>query len=254
MIRDWKNFNEVDFREELQRELVSFSINCRNLNGNAKFNRFLKLFNKLVNKHLPLRQCTRKERKRRTNPWMSNAIYKSIKTKNKLYFIQRKYPFVRNKIKYKRHRNELNRIILIAKREYYKSKLQFCANKSKAIWSVINEILSKKKKITKINKIANANDELVEQPIKIATAFNTYFGNVGKHLASNITPLPHKIFSNRAPQSFVLFDTSADEISKLIASLNPKKGNRINDAPTAIVKLSNYIIAPFLCDIFNSCI
>ena len=68
--------------------------------------------------------------KRQENPWMTNAIYKSIKPKNKLYFIKRKHRLIANEIRYKKHRNCLNRIIKFAKKEYYKSKLQLAANKS----------------------------------------------------------------------------------------------------------------------------
>merc|ERR1712168_1473153 len=110
-----------------------------NLNGSKKFAQFVKIMDSIVNKYLPLRPCTRKEIRRRQNPWMTNAIYKSIKTKNKLYFIKLKHRLLRNEVAYKRHRNILNHLIKKAKQNYYKTRLENSANRSKAIWFVINE-------------------------------------------------------------------------------------------------------------------
>ena len=153
MIRDWKNFNKDAFRKELKTKLTLFSSNTQNLDPNAKFNRFMKIADTVVNKYLPLRPCTNKEQRRRENPWMTNAIFKSIKNKDKLYFIKMKYRLAINEQRYKQYRNYLNRIIRKAKKDYYITKLQASANKSKAIWSVINEILSKKRKELKLRKL-----------------------------------------------------------------------------------------------------
>ena len=253
MIRDWKNFKKDAFRKELKTKLTLFSSNTQNLDPNAKFNRFMKIADTVVNKYLPLRPCTNKEQRRRENPWMTNAIFKSIKNKDKLYFIKMKYRLAINEQRYKQYRNYLNRIIRKAKKDYYITKLQASANKSKAIWSVINEILSKKRKRTEIKKIKTPNGQHTNDPQQIADAFNNYFCSIGSKLASEIPDVPHKIFSPRVQHSFALFETNPEEISKLIAALNPKKGNRLNDIPTSMIKLSNYIISPFLSEIFNSC-
>ena len=61
MIRDWKNFNKDAFRKELKTKLTLFSSNTQNLDPNAKFNRFMKIADTVVNKYLPLRPCTNKE-------------------------------------------------------------------------------------------------------------------------------------------------------------------------------------------------
>ena len=251
--RDYSKFKKAEFLKELKTKLDNLSINNRNWDGNAKFNRFIKVTNALVNKYLPLRPSTKKEIKRRQNPWMTNAILKSIKTKNQLYFIKCKYRLQMNINRYKKHRNMLNRVIIMAKQDYYKLKLQSSANKSKAIWSVINEILSKKKKTSSINKIRAVNGQILNQPSQIADAFNTYFGNIGKQLASKIPQTPHAISSARVSNSMSLFNTTTDEVSKLISSLNVRKGNRINDMPTSVLKLSNNVISPFLCVVFNDC-
>ena len=253
-IRDWKKFKINDFRHELIRKISTFRKNRRmNRNGNSKFNAFLKIFKTAVNKYLPLRLCNDKDKKRRENPWMTNSIYNSIKTKNKLYFIKQKYRSFVNENNYRKHRNLLNRVIKLAKKQYYKDKLHKSANRSKAIWSVINEILSKKKTKNTIKTIKNSSGCSLNEPFQIANAFNLYFAEIGKKLAADIPNTPHRIYSPRVLNSFQLFDTSTEEISKLITELNPRKGNRIGDIPTSMIKLSNQIISPILCDIYNTC-
>ena len=53
--------------------------------------------------------------------------------------------------------------------------------------------------------------------------------------------------------SFQLYNTSDIEVSNLIQDLNPRKSNRMTDAPTNLIKCANYVISPILCDVFNYC-
>ena len=125
---------------------------------------------------------------------MSNAIYKAICNKDKLYFKQLKHRTLPNISRYKTHRNKLNRIIITAKKMYYKTKLDLSANRSKAMWSVINEILSKKKKKSSVKRIKKLDGQYTSNKAEIAETFNNYFSNIGTQLASSIPDKPHTIF------------------------------------------------------------
>ena len=111
-----KNFDISGYRNELNNKLHSLNTCSTNLDGNAKLKRFMKITESVVNKYLPLRPCTNKEKRRCENPWMTNAIYKAIRNKDKLYFRKLKHRTLINIARYKRHRNYLNRIIKTAKR------------------------------------------------------------------------------------------------------------------------------------------
>ena len=84
--------------------------------------------------------------------------------------------------KYKRHRNILNRLIKKTKLNYYKQQLDSSGNKSKIIWSVINEILSKRKKGTSIEKVKKWDGTATTSPMEMANIFNEHYVNVGKKL------------------------------------------------------------------------
>ena len=66
--RDYKQFNEQLFLNDLFRELYPLNYNRSNINGNCLFNRFHHIFKKLVDKHLPLIPYTNKELHRLENP------------------------------------------------------------------------------------------------------------------------------------------------------------------------------------------
>ena len=129
IIRDYKNLNKTPFLNDLYKQLYTINNNDQNVDVNVLFSRFHKIFFEIVDKHIPLRTCRRKELRRQLNPWSTNAILKSINTKNKLYFIKLKYRTIENDNKYKKYRNKLNHIIKKAKADYYKMKLESYGNK-----------------------------------------------------------------------------------------------------------------------------
>ena len=50
------------------------------------------------------------------------------------------------------------------------------------------------------------------------------------------------------------FSATPEEIYLLIVDIKTKKAVRENDISNNLLKLSNTVIPPFLCTIFNSCI
>ena len=53
---------------------------------------------------------------------------------------------------------------------------------------------------------------------------------------------------------FFFFPATPEEIYLLIGDIKTKKAVRENDISNNLLKLSNTVISPFLCTIFNSCI
>ena len=71
--------------------------------------------------------------------------------------------------------------------------------------------------------------------------------------ALNLMNLPtlHCLIS---PTRSFFFPATAEEIYSLIGNIKIKKAVRENDITNKLLKLSNAVISPFLCNIFNSCI
>ena len=123
------------------------------------------------------------------------------------------------------------------------------------MWNIINRKLYKKRKKNqiKVKKIKNKQGELVTSNDEISKAFNSFFVNIGKDLASSIRNVPLTIHSKSVKHSIQLYDTTEDEIKKIIKNLSSKKCTRTNDVPTKFLKISVDIISPFLSRLFNFC-
>ena len=79
----------------------------------------------MVNGQAPLPIRSRKERKLQKKPWLSSALLKSIRIKNKIYAnLQKRYD-KQQFISYKSYRNALNRAIEQAKQNYYNNAILY---------------------------------------------------------------------------------------------------------------------------------
>ena len=85
-----------------------------------------------------MKKATRKQRcfKKR---WLTKALLKSIKTKNKLYKKYLQVPTVDNSSLYKTYKNKLNHTLCLAKRWYYEKKLEDAKSNTHATWKILNE-------------------------------------------------------------------------------------------------------------------
>ena len=123
MVRDYSKFKQSEFLKDLSSSLEPLKRIKNGENSNNIFQNFLSILNKVVDRHVPLRECTKKDDRRRDNPWITEGIIKSISTKFKLYSKKLKCNSPENDRIYKKYRNHLNRLIENRKREYYKRKL-----------------------------------------------------------------------------------------------------------------------------------
>ena len=147
--RSRANFDARKFLSHLQNDLQMIKSDSQvlsHINFNAAFECFLQIFKNIVNLHAPVKKRSRKQRRLHQKPWITKAIFISIKHKQKLYvshFINGDNIF---KQFYKRYANTLTRIKERTKTMYYHDSLSFNTNNTYATWEVIKEILAKSTK------------------------------------------------------------------------------------------------------------
>ena len=119
-----KNFNTEKFVENLSLNFINYKVdNAKSIN--KQFENFLSLFTLVVNGQAPLPIRSRKEQKLQKKPWLSSALLKSIRIKNKIYAnLQKRYD-KQQFISYKSYRNALNRAIEQAKQNYYNNAILY---------------------------------------------------------------------------------------------------------------------------------
>jgi len=136
-----KTFNIEEFLIDLHLQLstIDFDSTIACVNNDAQ--QLLKIFKLVLDKHAPLRPMTRKEKRLNKKPWITKGIFKSIKTKNRLFRSYFKSNDPEKKYFYKKYLNKLTHLKNLSKRLYYENKIRNSRHDSSKTWSIINEII-----------------------------------------------------------------------------------------------------------------
>ena len=185
------NFNLNNFLADLQEALTSLFGNKDDgdhSNLDVLFNQFLRIIKNTINLHAPLRQYSRKPRRLRQKPWITKAILKSLKHKQKLhssYFINRNdVP----KQYYKKYSNLQTRIKDRSKSLHYQDVLNDVKHDSCGTWRVNKKLLAASPKRSSLNhsiSLFETNGENLSNAKVIANTLNNCFSTSEEKLAKN---------------------------------------------------------------------
>ena len=88
VIRDTSNFDAELYCDELSSAITTFLSNVNELteaNFDKNFNAFTSLIQKVIDKHAPLKQLSRKQKKLKIKPWITKDVYAKICTKRRMH-------------------------------------------------------------------------------------------------------------------------------------------------------------------------
>ena len=139
--RDYSQFSESSLLEDFQSVNWNQVIPDSN-NATLMFDAFYSKLSKIVDKHIPLKQLSKKDIKHISKPWITPGIRASLIVKNKIYnkFIKTRSLYYQNK--FKLYRNKLNHLIRISKIDYYNKYFNSNRTHLKNIWRGIKQIIS----------------------------------------------------------------------------------------------------------------
>ena len=83
------------------------------------FSTFYNKISSIIDKHIPVKPLSKKERWFLSKPWITTGFRKSIYIKNNLYEKFLKSNSIYTRAKFKLYRNKLNQLLKIPKRKYY---------------------------------------------------------------------------------------------------------------------------------------
>ena len=225
------------------------------------YNKFLNTFKNLYDTCFPLRRkriiksdSNRVPRK----PWITNAILKSIRYKDKLYRKFRSSPNVCNKLTLVKYKNTLTTVIRVAKKQYYSNLLEEHKNNLKQTWKVLNDLLGRSRK-HQLPDSFDINGIPTSDPQQIANGFNSFFTNIGPNLANQIAT-SQKNFDDflvniPSPQnSLFMSPTDTLEIIEVCSSFKTGTSCGYDEIKPDIVKTVINLITTPLVHIFNSSI
>ena len=189
--------------------------------------------------------------KRAQNPWITDAVIKSISNKNKLFKDFKVGAITYDD--YKLYRNTLNNVVRAAKQNHYINNFNNYKNSTKNIWKKIKELQGNNS--TQKAQSIKVNNKLSNNSHEIANAFNNFYVNIAPQLdlkipCSNLDPLSY--LRGNYVQSMVVPQVLIQDTVEAIKSLKDK--NDFKSLPTQLIKSNcNHIAIP-LTKLFNQSI
>ena len=208
--RCYKHFDKFQFRADLIK--VNWGSFCHDPDPNSAVEYFLKIVEKLLNKHAPYKITKHPKSQFQTKPWITAGLAYSIKIKNKLYksFCKEKDPHKKenHERQFKTYHNLISTLFRKTKESYYKQ--YFCDNKKnlKLVWRTIKGIISIKSKSDESISSFLIDNLLITSAKKISNHFNNFFTSIAEKINRNIVEAKKIIFYilvlNLKTQSFFL--------------------------------------------------
>ena len=125
--------------------------------------------------------------------------------------------------KYTIYRNKLTSIIRLSRNLYYSNKIDMNKTSNHSIWQIVKDMIGSKNNTP---KSFFKDGQEINNPVKIANMFNSYFNDIGPNLASkfNIDQNSYKQYlDEQFYKSLFLRPTSSHEIIKVVQSLKSTK-------------------------------
>ena len=98
------------------------------------FDSFYSEISSVIDKNIPIKELSRKERKVQPKPWVTLAIRKSLQIKNMYYKKYLKTKVQKFYSRFKKYRNKINHLMRISKKNYYNNNFNNHLNDSKLVW------------------------------------------------------------------------------------------------------------------------
>ena len=244
-VRNFKHFSEVDFIDDLNR--VSWQdVECFD-DPNLAWEAGKCDFNAILDHHAPIRHM----RVRQSSvPRLTFDIKKMMKKRDYHRKHSIKYGSHNHCILYQSARNKVNSMMLKAKSDYFRLKIDPSKpTDPKAGWKLINSLTGKGNKSSPVNDIL-VNGKIVSDNKDISELFNDFFVNIGPTLAAestkrssnNVNTYPSNI-QNRSP-AFRFSNIPVENVELTPKNLKVSKSTAgLDNIPAKVLKIASSIIA-----------
>lgn len=179
------------------------------------------------------------------NPWITNALLRSIIKKNNLHKKVKLQPFNASlRARFKNYSNILSSVLKRAKREYYERRIIENGTNTRRNWELIKEFLNVRESDASIKKIIYKDKEYSTEA-DMSNVFSDHFAACQNTLSLSVPAhLP------RSPQSFFLRPVSSSEVFNVISSLKVT-GPGLDSIRPSRIKLVAADISLVFADIAN---
>lgn len=234
--RDYKNFNQTDFKQAIMEFLEQNDIHaCNDIERcwqifKDGFINISNIFAPLVTRRLKPRKC----------PWITIEIVRNIHERDYYHKLYWKTKSEVHRNQYKAQRNFVTSLIRNTKRKYYEDKVNSNLNNPNKLWKIFNEVLSSKQKHSC-------------PAFFTPNQFNNHFCSVGENIANSFEN-QDKSFPWKNPASIYAFkfqEIKHNNVRELLEKLSDSSSLDILNFDSKLLKIASEEITPVLTYIFN---
>ena len=245
-----KYSNKIDFTSILDTfEKTNFTEVLECSDANKATDMFISTVSSVIKRNT--RQTRVPKRQRIIKPWITPGLLRCIRNRDKMHKEFKKNPDnTILKITYQRYRNFCNLLLRKLKREYDRNELVKAKGNSKATWNAIKTITHTRHDKQPAHQLLKLEDD----PTASANKVNRYFVNIGKTLASQITPsynIPGSENSTSQPNSLVILEVSHADVENIIMSLRGDCAVGWDGVSSKIIKMCKNTLIPPITHICN---
>lgn len=229
------------------------------INLNMNFKDFHEDFKSIVSEHAtevikPTPKITLRK------PWFSNKLLSIKKLRDKFYKKSKLYP--NNNLlveQFVYYRNELDKNIVVSKKNYYSDRLDSAKCNNKQTWAIFRELMfneipnqpSNENYTIKVNLMLTDDNQIV------AEAFNEFFSTVGENISKNLPNLtgnPTVIEKRYTCSLSEVEPTNHREISNIIDNLKTNTAKGLDNISAKLIKKMKSHLTDFLVEKVNECL
>ena len=263
--REMANFKKENFMLDILEIDWMTTVQPQENDANKSFDNFYNTLSRVIDKHMPLRKITKKEYKQKFKPWITSAILRKMRQRDKLFkiYVRLKNHERKNDIRaqYRKLRNDILQMVRTSKKNFYKNYFENNNKNLRKVWQGIKQIINIKSKLTDIPTCISSNDNLISCPKEISNKFNEYFSNIAGDILKGRKYEGYKegygdymsYMPDPEPDSIFLHAVSSEDIFNIIMKFDDNKGTGPCSIPSKILKMISLEIAEPLSWIANIC-
>ena len=267
--RNYKNYNPIEFNEDLRIELNNNAL------SNENYNNFQTIMRNILDRHAPLKK---KYLRANSSPFMTKELRKMIMRRSAC-----KNKYLKNKTvekweNYRKLRNECVKLTKKVKKEYFENLNINSVNDNKTFWKTIKPFFTDKNNKNMKKIILVDDNEIITDDKRNAEVMNDYFVNITQNLnipefaaekipveIQCIDPIDEIILNYREhpsikkisaiinqDENFSFNVVNESQVEKEILELSANKSVGPDAIPPSIVKASFIVVTPPLTNLFNA--
>ena len=250
--RDYSSFNMDSFITDFTNMDITYIEADTYVDNN--YQKFFQDINLLLDYHLPIKRCTKKESQFKLKSWISTKIKKMMRIRDSILRNLKSNRSENNLKYYRKFRNRVTAEIKASKIHCFHNYFSINSQNMKKLWQGIKSIISNNSTTTAIRSVQNTNGKRAINLIEIVNTLNKSFVNVAENISKNIprTPmLPLDYFNGRSTNSMFLFPVTHIEVEHVISNLDSSKSCGPNSVRVYILKVLGPYISNALATLSN---